>query len=59
MKPFRDERRAVIVAAMATLFLCSCASNVPASGREPTAKERSNAQKQEELDQMLDRGQRN
>ena len=45
--------------ALATLALGGCAAQAPSATTEPTAKQRVNAEKQDQLQDMLEKGQRN
>ena len=44
--------------ALATLALGGCAAQAPSAATEPTAKQRANADKREQLQDMLEQGQR-
>ena len=58
MERIRDELCAAVGVALATLALGGCAAQAPGATTEPTAKQRANAEKQEQLQDMLEQGQR-
>jgi len=62
MKRIRDRLRArlcvAVGVALAALALGGCATQAPGATTEPTAKQRANAEKQEQLQEMLEKGQR-
>ena len=57
MKRIREFRCAA-AAALLALVLTGCAGGTSATTPEPTAKQRANAEKQEQLQEMLEKGQR-
>jgi hypothetical protein len=58
MKRLRERLRAAVGMALAAWALGGCAAQAPGATSEPTAKQRANAEKQEQLQEMLEKGQR-
>jgi hypothetical protein len=48
-----------LLAAATALAFGGCASEAPTTTTEPTARQRANAEKQQQLQEMLEKGQRN
>ena len=55
----RETLGVAAVAAVIALALEGCAGGAPGATTEPTPKQRANAEKQEQLQEMLEKGQRN